>query len=212
MVQSSLPLIDPDDVVRHRALAEHQEFLRAAAAALKQQNRIWAETQSWSPDEPHRTAAMDQARAAFRWNLEQTIFGKMLAAGPGSVAHAIVFLRWENEYPQEWRAPDSYLWSPWGYKESVLQRLDRDGMPAEFRQPVADLVIVAAGRAYRCKDWRYARLVRHLSGTDLLDRLTSLRASGDDLVRLRAEFLTDVSKHPGRALNRTTWRRWLAQG
>jgi hypothetical protein len=66
------------------------------------------------------------------------------------------------------------MWSPWGTKESLLRRLDRNGVPEPVRPQIADLVVSAIQRPYRCKDWMYARLVRHITGPPFLDRIKAL--------------------------------------
>jgi hypothetical protein len=213
-------LIAPDERVRHRALARHQALTVAAGEALQWSNRVWERAGTPAPVEPHLSAEMDQARADHRWYRDQTISGLLdgfwRAAPPDTVARAVyapfvvLFLRWETRFPDEWRAPDSCGSSPWTTKEGVLRRLGRDGVPDEVRPAVADLVLAAVGRPYRCKDWRYAQVVRHVCDEHFTDRLDALLADADPLVRLCARFTRYIAAHPGRPVTRVSWQTWLA--
>jgi hypothetical protein len=212
-------LVADDDVVRGRALARHRALVAASTEALHWSNRVWMQAGTPAPEEPHLAAEMDQARAAERWHRDQTIFGYLhvfLAADPGDCAvrtvfwpFAALYLRWETRYPLEWRAPESNLWSPWARKEGLLRHLGRHGVPEEFRREAADLVVTAIGRPYRCKDWRYAMLVRHVADRRFGAAVTALAGADDPLVRLRARFVLDLAGDPERPLTRKTWRRWL---
>ncbi|MFY1595643.1 hypothetical protein [Micromonospora sp. WMMD737] len=122
---------------------------------------------------------------------------------------AALYLRWEAEYPDEWGAPESWLWSRWGTKEVLLRRLDRGGLPETIRPEIAELILAALRRPYRCKDWRYARLVRQLHDSPFLHEVAMLTSADDPLVRLRAQFVLQVAAHPEQAPTRTSWRRWL---
>ena len=92
-------------------------------------------------------------------------------------------LRWEASYPDDWGAGESWMWSPWTGKEVVLRRLDRGGVPDPVRSQVADLVLAAMRRPYRCKDWMYAPLVRHIRDDALVSRLDAMLDADDPLVR-----------------------------
>ena len=123
-------LVATDDVLRHRVLARHQALLAAASEALRWSNRVWAQAGTPAPAEPHLAAEMDRARASFRWNREQTIFGPIDAflnprnseARLPYALYVVLYLRWETDRPQEWAAPGSWMWSPWGTKEVLLRR------------------------------------------------------------------------------------------
>jgi hypothetical protein len=215
-------LIAPDDVVRRRALTRHQALLAGASEALHWSNRVWAQAGTPAPAEPHLAAEMDQARADFRWHHEQTILGPIGAfldsEQSDSVArlryapYPVLYLRWEADYPQDWGAPDSWMWSPWGTKAVLLRRLDRIGVPEQVRPQICDLIVAALKRPYRCKDWMYARLVRHVLDTDtpFVKRIEALLDAEDPLVRLRARFILDVARHPPHAVKRVSWQRWLS--
>jgi len=200
-------LVAMDDIVRHRVLARHQTLLAEASEALRWSNRVWAQAGTSAPAEPRLAAEMDQARASFRFHWEQTIFGPVDAflnpwrfdspaplpntlAGLRYGQYVVLYLRWETDYPQEWAAAGSWMWSPWGTKEALLRRLDRDGVPESVHSPIAEQVISALERPYRCKDWMYARLVRQVADTSSLERIEALRDADDPLVRLRAQFVS----------------------
>lgn len=206
-------LVAADDVVRHRALERHRDLLAAAAEALTWSNRIWAQAGTPAPAEPHLAAEMDQARADFRWHRERTILGPIGAYGDEQQLYApylVLFLQWETDYPGEWKAPGTWMWSPWTTKEVILRRLDRGGVPERIRPRIGDLILAAVQRPYRCKDWMYAPLVRHVLDTPLGSRIEALGEAEDPLVRLRAQFLLHVAAHPEHPVRRASWRRWLS--
>jgi hypothetical protein len=213
-------LIAPDDEVRHRAVRRQRASVAAAVAALRWSNRVWAEAGTCVPSEPHLAAQMDQATADFRWHRYQSLEGPVetfCLSGPRDPAaellyapYAVLSLRWEALYPRDWGARESWLWSPWTGKEVLLRRLDRGGIPDAVRSQVADLVLAAVRRPYRCKDWMYAPLVRHLRDDAFVSRLDALLDADDPLVRLRAQFVRQVAAHPQRRVKRVSWQRWLA--
>ncbi|WP_330275280.1 hypothetical protein OG205_06270 [Lentzea sp. NBC_00516] len=73
----------------------------------------------------------------------------------------------------------------------------------------AELLLDVLHRPYRCKDWMYALLVRHVDDADFRDRLASLAGADDPLVRLRVQFLLHLADHPEQGITRKTWGRWL---
>jgi hypothetical protein len=123
----------------------------------------------------------------------------------------LLYLRWENGYPDEWGAPDVYSGSPWNYKEGSLRDLGWHGVADEFRGQTADLTLTAIGRPYRCKDWMYALLVRHVADTGFHKRVTPLADARDPLTRLRVRCIFYLIDHPDERVTRTTWHRWLNQ-
>lgn len=212
-------LVAAEDAVRARALARHQALLAAAAEAWRRHNSLWALTES-TPTEPHLLAAMDQARAEFDWSMRQTIFGPIEAFldAVGSdvlvrqayCSYPVLYLQWEADHPQQWAAPDSSLSSPWSTKEHLLDRLDRDGVLQDIRPQIRDLIVAALRRPYRCKDWMYARLVRHVLDPPFLAAVENLCEAEDPFVRLRARFVVDAAQNPRQRIKRVSWRRWLA--
>jgi hypothetical protein len=212
-------LVARDDGVRGRALARHQTLMAASRAGQHWVNDVWERAGTSTPAEPDLAAEMDQARAYHSSHRSQTIFGyldRFLAAEPQDTAtramygpFVLVYLRWEGDYPDEWRSPDSNHGSPWTCKEVVLGRLARYGVPDEIRPATADLIITAIGRPYRCKDWMYGQLVRYVADAAFLDGAAALLDARDPLVRLRARFVLDLIEYPERRVKRSTWRRWL---
>ena len=208
-------LIAADDRVRHHALSRHQALLSEAGEALHRANRIPLLT-----TKPHRIAARDQALADMSRHSAQTLQGRFeafLAADPDDVEVtsrwtpvAVLFVRWEARFPGEWRAPDSWMWSPWTAKESLLRRLDRDGIPEVARADMVDLIGAALERPYRCKDWMFACLAHHF-GDDpsFRARIRALVAGGDAVTRERALFVSHAARHPETVITRTSWARWL---
>ena len=191
-------LVDPDDGRRHAALDRHRALLEAASAALCRMNEIWARTGSFAPADRPSAAAMDQAHAEFRANRDGTLFGPISAR---DARYAVLFLRWEARYPDEWRAASPWTWSHWGTKEGLLRWFATAGVPGAVRADVAELILDALRRPYRCKDWRYAALLRHVADPSLLDRIRLL-AGGDR----RARFLLHVAAHPGERITMNSYR------
>ncbi|MGW4152177.1 hypothetical protein ACWEDF_03340 [Micromonospora chersina] len=209
-------LVATDPVARHRALARHQAILAAASDALDRANALWAAHYRSRSSQTRLGAALDQARADVRWHMGQTVYGPFRAAADGDdTAHArwapfaVLYLRWEAEYPDEWGAPESRMWSHWGTKEGVLRRLDRDGVAEDIRPQIAELILAALRRPYRCKDWAYACLVRHLDHPLFFHAVEMLTSVDDPSVRLRAQFVLHVAAHPEQRITRTSWRQWL---
>lgn len=212
-------LIASDDLVRHRALTRHRELVARSLNALHWSNRVWMQAGTPAPEQPHLAAEMDQARADQRWHHGQTIFGYLdafLDADPRDTAiramywpFVVLYLRWEACYPDEWRSRYSSPCSPWTFKEVVLGALGRHGVPEEMRPNAADLIITAIQRPYRCKDWMYALMVRHVADMEFHDRVTALTRADDPFARLRAQFVIDLVRYPERKITRKTWRRWL---
>ena len=215
-------LVCEDERRRVAALARHRESLEAAGAALDRLNEVWARAGSWVPEQADLSAEMDQARAAVDWHLDQTLCGPVAAfvglQPSGSVTHvlyapfAVLFLRWEAWYPVEWREPDSWWRSPWTTKAAVLARFAAEGVPDGVLTDLTELVAAAVRRPYRCKDWLYAGLVRHIPDAVLRRTLAPMVDAVDPLTRFRVQFLADLSDDPGRRVTRRSWRRWLATG
>lgn len=201
-------LVADDEALRHEALSRHRALLAAAAEALRRYNEVW-----WGRTEPRRTPDMDREWAEFRRLRERTIFGPVgefvQSQGTAEAPFAVLYLRWETERPGEWAAPGSWMWSPWTTKEVVLRTLMRGGVPERVRPPVADLIVAAVRRPYRCKDWMYAGLVRHVADPPFLARIEALRDVDDPSVAHRAQFLLHIAANPTQPVKRATWQRWL---
>jgi hypothetical protein len=183
-------LIARDDLVRGHALTRHQALV-----------------------------ASDPITSSHWPNGDRTIFAYLdaffyapiqaRALRPAYWPFVMLYLWRETRYPDEWRSRDSHPWSPWTRKEVVLRQLGRHGMPEEVKPDAAALLLAAVQRPYRCKDWMYALMVRHVTDAEFHDRVTALADTHDALVHLRARFILDLLGHPERTITRTTWRRWL---
>jgi hypothetical protein len=181
-------LVDPDDQVRGRALARQRAHVAAP---------FWPEAER----SRHETQSFGGPIAAF-------LHPFYLVPDMTFAPFALLYLRWEARYPDDWRAPESNLYSPWSIKEQVLRRFATSGVPDALRPEAADLVLAAIQRPYRCKDWRYARLIGRVDSPAFRDRVNAL-AHGP-LLAARARFVLHVAEHPGQPVNRNSWRRWVA--
>ena len=229
-------LVESDARRRHAALDRHRRLLDAALEGRARMNQVWAEAGAPAPIRPpSAAAAWERAQAAYETNWNQTVFGPIEAflAAPGELTdglaaqhaartvgdagadpdayerltpYALLFLQWEALHPAEWRAAGRAAWSPWTTKELVLARLARGGVPAGHRSAVADLVVLALRRDYRCKDWRYAAVARHVDGPVFRRRVGD--HTDDAVAGPRARFLLYLLDHPGEPVTRTSWRRW----
>jgi hypothetical protein len=138
-----------------------------------------------------------------------------MAGRPGCARalHAVraAVLQWETRYPDEWREAGTWTWSPWSVKQTLLKRLIQRGVPPEYHGDVAALVMAAVSRLYRCKDWMYAAVARHIADQALRDQLTAAAGAADSLTSLRCHFLLNVLDNPVQTVKYQTWQRWLAQ-
>ena len=188
-------LVSPDDARRTAALARHEALRAEATAARRRANEIWAR-EGWNR----------AAENTYQRRLDQTLAGLVdafcRAEDPVVRAHyapyAVLYLRWEERFLPELKA--SWSCSPWTTKEDVLRSLTRGGVPAEQEPDIAELIVAALRRPYRCKDWMYAGLLRHVAPVERLAELD------DD----RARFARHVLAHPELTITRFTYPRWLA--
>jgi hypothetical protein len=187
-------LASPDDARRAAALARHATLSAEATAARRRANEIWAR-QGWNR----------AAENTYQRTLDRMLNGLVGAFGraedPVVRAHyapyAVLYLQWEERFLPELKA--AWSCSPWTTKEVVLRDLTRGGVPEGHEAELAELILAALRRPYRCKDWMYAGLLRHVTpaGLDELD---------DD----RARFARHVLAHPSLTVTRFTYPRWLA--
>jgi hypothetical protein len=208
--------VSRDDGIRRNALERHRSSIEEAFDGLRRMNDIRARTGSFAPAEPHLAAEMDQARAAFRYNGNQTLFGLLDSLWDDDqevreryAPFVLLYLVWEGRCPDDWREPANNMWSAWGRKESVLHALAKRGVPAAIRPQVTDLVVDVVRRRYRCKDWMYAGLVRHVGDEWFHERVRGLLLDDEPVVRQRAEFLLHVAAHAEVRVTRKSWRWWL---
>lgn len=183
-------LISADDVVRGGALARHQALVASDRDA----------SSHWS----------DGDKTIFAYN-EAFLYAHLRddSFHPGYWPLVMLYLWWETRYPDEWRSRELNTWSPWTRKEGVLRRLGRYGVPEEVGLEAAELILAAIQRPYRCKDWMYALLVRHVADAEFRDRATVLAEAHDPLVRLRARYILDLADRPDASITPMTWRHWL---
>ncbi|RSM57680.1 hypothetical protein DMB66_32075 [Actinoplanes sp. ATCC 53533] len=188
-------LVSPDHARRAAALARHEALRAEATAARRRANEIWSR-EGWNR----------AAENAYQRRLDQTLSGLVSACcqaeDPVVRAHyapyAVLYLRWEERFLPELRA--SWFCSPWTTKGAVLRDLTRRGVPAEQEPDIADLIVAALRRPYRCKDWMYAGLLRHVAPAERIAELD------DD----RARFARHVLAHPELTVTRFSYPRWLA--
>ena len=175
-------LISPDEVVRHEALAWHQELLRE-----------------------DREQTIQRPLEAFFHSRDTGNFLARARYAP----FAVLYLRWEVSFPDEWRMRGSYLWSPWTMKEALLGEFERGGIPEAVQPQLAELVLDALQRPYRCKDWKYALQVRHVADAEFISEVEALLDAADPLTSLRARFILHVADNASLHITRKTWLRWL---
>jgi hypothetical protein len=178
--------------VRGRALARHRDLIARSEEALHRGNWHWSTTGYRDMPAASR-AAYDEMHAL----QNATIFG--MTDVP---EFAALYLRWEIDFPHDWGAAETNTWSPWSRKEGLLRRFGGDGVPDEIKVPIAGLLDAVLRRPYRCKDWIYAQLARHV---DYVGRLEALRHEQP----LRAEFVRHVIDNPQVRITHKTWARWL---
>ncbi|GAA3336452.1 hypothetical protein GCM10020358_08670 [Amorphoplanes nipponensis] len=190
-----LDLVSPDDARRSAALVRHRALLADATRSRQRADDIQAR-QGWN------RAAENTYRRRLDLTLDGLVTAFCRAEDPAVRSHyapyAVLFLRWEERFPADLRT--SWPCSPWTTKERVLRDFTRGGVPAEQEPELAELLVVALRRPYRCKDWRYAGLLRHLAPAEAIAGLD------DD----RARFARHVLAHPELTISRFSYPRWLA--
>ncbi|GAA3926714.1 hypothetical protein [Actinoplanes auranticolor] len=189
-------LVSPDQARRAAALARHDALLAEAMRSRQRANDIWAR-QGWN------RAAQNTVRRRLDLTLDGLISAFCRAEDPAVRAHyapyAVLYLRWEERFLPELRK--SWICSPWTTKEVVLRDFTRGGVPAEQEPDLAELIMAALRRPYRCKDWLYAGLLRHVAPPP--ERIAELDEE-------RAGFVRHVLDHPELTITRFTYPRWLA--
>ncbi len=202
-------LVHPDPDRRGAALDRHRALLTVMREGLDAYNKIWVEAGPRWPDTGPYSARLTMAERVWRVPLAETVFGALGELDTRDeeayrlhVPFAVLFLRWEADFPDEWGEAGALTWSHWGTKEGLLRTLAGHGVPEDSQGAVLDLVAAALTREYRCKDWRYVPLARRVDGPDLRDLLTKMEGP-------RARFVRYVLDEPALAVTRKTWRRWL---
>ncbi|WP_144127303.1 hypothetical protein [Catellatospora sichuanensis] len=201
------------------------ERRRAAIERERGYQDDWARLHSWSrivrprsgdtaerPD-PRLVAEHDQTEAAKR-DVHARMFAAPIwhylaaqTAGERApfVRFAVLYLRWETDYPQEW-AEHARSWQA---KRHILRALAADGPTVEAHGDLLGLVAAAIGREHRCEDLGYLKIARTLHEPSLRVIIESAERSLDGLVRLRAGYLRWSLDNPAAPVTPASWRRWL---
>lgn len=185
-------LASPDGPRRAAALTRHRALAAHTAALRQRANEIWAR-EGWN------RAAENSVQQQRDRTIDGLVTAFSAAEDPAVRAHyapyALLYLRWESRYLPDLKS--CWHCSPWTTKEVVLRDLTRGGVPEGHEAEVAELILAALRRPYRCKDWMYAGLLRHVvpEGLDELD---------DD----RAAFARHVLAQPSLTITRFTFPRW----
>ncbi|GAB2564924.1 hypothetical protein [Kribbella endophytica] len=212
-------LVDGDSGLRLAALERQAGLVEEWSEGLRRSNALWFQNgQSSDFSRSLRKASLyEQALADQEDAIEQTVYS--VAGDFGSACwysdrdetefapYAVLFLRWEAEFPEEWRA--GAPWSPWGLKQRILRGFVKVG-PLGRERELTDLLMGAVGRPQRCEDRLYSALARHLDGPELRSRLAEAEASGDQVVRLRAGYVGAVLDDRSMAVSLASWKRWVA--
>jgi hypothetical protein len=124
--------------------------------------------------------------------------------------YAVLFLTWEARFPDEWRCADKW-WSRASTKDMILRTMARQGVTAERRQAVEDLLLSAVSGPYRCKDWRYSAVARKINSETLRSGLDQIASSADEEASLRAQFVLSRLEDRALSVNIRSYGNWLAQ-
>lgn len=213
-------LTDPDPARRRAALDRQGELIATWSAGLRWSNTLWYQNGRSSDfsHSPRLTAEYDQAEAMQSNAIAQTLYSvagkfgraryqELDDAAAESVPYAVLFLRWEVGFQDEWRT--AAPWSPWEQKERILRGFIKAG-PLGWEEALTDLVMAAVNREHWCEDRWYAALARRLDSPELRNLLADAAASTDPLVRLRAGYVSAVLDDQGMPVTVASWRRWLA--
>jgi hypothetical protein len=212
-------LVDEDPRRRLAAVERQAGLVEEWSEGLGRSNALWFRNgQSSDFSRSLRMASQyEQALADQKDAIEQTLYSVAGEFGSAcwypdrdeteSAPYAVLYLRWEAEFPEEWRV--AAPWSPWGLKQRILRGFVKVG-PLGWERDLTDLLMGAVGRAQRCEDRWYAALARHLEGPELRSRLAKAEASPDPVVRLRAGYVGALLDDRSMAVSRASWKRWVA--
>lgn len=198
---------------------------RAAIERERGYQREWARHHAWVRIVRRRTAEgggcparllaeYDQVHAAMRDAYERMFAAPIwhyLARGTTSedlapfARHAVLYLRWETEYPDEWAA----LGKSWAAKRHVLRTLAALGPTAQTHGDLLGLVDAAIRREHRCEDLGYVKVARALHGPSVRLIADWAEQDLDGLVRLRGGYLRWALDHPAAPVTAASWRAWL---
>ncbi|GAA2371805.1 hypothetical protein Cme02nite_63670 [Catellatospora methionotrophica] len=200
------------------------ERRRAAIERERGYQDDWARLHSWSRIvrprtgdadslDPRLVAEHDQTEAAKR-DVHDRMFAAPIwhylsAPTPGErtpfARFAVLYLRWETEYPQEW-AEHARSWQA---KRHILRTLAADGPTLDTHAELLGLLAAAIGREHRCEDLGYLKIARTLHEPMVRMIIESAERSLDGLVRLRAGYLRWALDNPTAPVTPASWRRWL---
>ena len=192
---------------RRRAHARLLETQRRRSEALRHHNEIWGQYEN--PEWHVRANLYHEARAH---TLPDALWEGITwdeLAGWGGLPYALLYLKWESRYPDEWFT----YGKSWGTKHWLLNDFAKAAhlLPAEVTRLLTDLILHAVHREHRCEDVGYARLARTLDGPELRERLAGPAADPDDTYRRRAQYLLWLLDHPEAPRPRKRqWLIWLA--
>ncbi|GAA0944125.1 hypothetical protein GCM10009554_38040 [Kribbella koreensis] len=217
----AVDFIDPDPSRRRAAKVRNDRYRAEHSESIRRENALW-----WSNGQSYDFSAEPALEAEFyrqvaigRTAGDHTIYGALSRFIDASwypdrwatfeqlTPYAVLFLRWEATYPEEWGAGDG---APWGLKKRILRSFARAGVPDSARAQLVELVTQAVSRTYRCEDRWYAALARRVDGPDLRAALDERRKSPDDLVRVKADYVEAVLADAEMPVTRASWRRYLA--
>jgi hypothetical protein len=215
--------VSGDDLRRRRAMTQSRHHSEALRSANGERNDVWRRAGGmWSPEDPGLADEMAHAEAAWSEAFAKTIYAPISAyrgsgwVGPPDVfaecePFAVLYLEWEQNYPDEWSREAGRWGSRYGWKERILTAMHHQGVGDSHREAVERLVLAAVRGPYRAKDWRYARIARQLDSPGLRESLRSIAAGDDEGARLRAEFVLSRLDQPGLSANRRSYDNWLQQ-
>ncbi len=199
---------------------------RAAIERERGYQNEWARHHAWVRIVRQRTAEggggcpmrllaeYDQVHAAMRDAYDRMFAAPIWhylsgGAAPGDLApfarHAVLYLRWETEYPAEWAA----LGRSWAAKRHVLRALAALGPTPETHGDLLALVDAAIRREHRCEDLGYVKVARTLHAPSVRMIVDWAEEDLDGLVRVRAGYLRWALDHPGAPVTPASWRAWL---
>jgi hypothetical protein len=190
---------------RGRARQRLLESRERWSAALRSYNEVWNER-----DHPEFQARQHAFSRAHDFTFPHALWrrGTEPMSRWAGLPYAVLYLRWEATYPDEWTP----FRTSWGSKRNILRDLVR--VADELRPPVVhqleDLVMLAVRRHYRCEDAGYARLARSIDSPRLRDRLTAAARSTDEPRRTHAAYLLWLIENPSLPHPKIPqWKTWL---
>jgi len=198
------------DSQRRRAAVERQAMLwdRYVEEQQRASAIYWQAGGTFAPADPAMSAQLRRAHNAMKHWSDQFAFAPvyqfMYGATPWQplIAHAILFLRYEVLFPDEWGRR-------WNTKRHVLQMLGRRGPTVETHDEILELVDAAMRRQQRCEDGFYARVARTLDRATIGACIAAVDRDGDDNARHRAGYIRWAIDNPGAPVSLASWRRWM---